>query len=133
MKRIDDRVRFYVSDRLKEVLRKRRDFVRQDTILLNMIGDRYDEMCRRDMPQDLSEAELNLIRDMLNSVALWDNAGGIAHIGHDVEDCIRLDRLGKKWDVDGKELVDKLAGYTYGQLCAIVDSVEIWWKKEGEK
>lgn len=97
---------------------------------LNQIGDRYAQILRRTQLPELSEAELNLIRDALNDV-LHEPADMIrGAIGHGVSDSIALDGLAEKWSVDGEVLVEKLAALDYAQEVTLLERVEQWWRQK---
>ena len=94
---------------------------------------RYLEVCRREVPRDLSEGEWNLIRDSLNGVWLQEEMGGpssIAVIQAQIDDSMTLNGAARKWKVDGEVLLGKIAKWSYAQKVAVVDAVERWWREQ---
>lgn len=89
---------------------------------------------RRELRALLSDGETMLIVDVLNGVGFWDTIS-VYLVAHEVADGISLDRLDRKWNVDGKALVDKLANLNDAQHLALVDSVTMWWDRvaKGER
>jgi hypothetical protein len=94
--------------------------------------ERYYEALRRArarLQQLLTGAEMALIVDASNGV-LYEPYS-VALLEHGVNDAIRLDGLATKWKVDGPALIGKLADLTYIEKAAIIDAVEIYWKRVG--
>lgn len=129
-----EKLTIYSDKDLHEVLDQRRAFGAEgdarysDTI--RRIVARYDEVCRQSLPQ-LSLGEWKLLCDVLNGVAL-DAARTVPWIRHEVSDAIHMDRLDHRWGVDGKALKERLAGFSYAELTAIVDVVERFWARSSE-
>ncbi len=95
---------------------------------------RYSEILRwgrADLRDLLSDAETSLILDALNGT-LWPEMTSVSFIPHEVADAIRLDQLDKKWQVDGKALIEKLSTLSYAQKCAVADATERWWLRVGK-
>lgn len=93
---------------------------------LAQIADRYSEMLRRaDLP-DLSEAEMNALRDAMNGTLAEPAAliRGMPWIS--IEDSLP-DGLAEKWQINGAALVDKLRALTFVQEIALIEAVEAWW------
>lgn len=79
----------------------------------------------------LTEREALLICDALNGT--WLQEGTAArYLWAEVADAIELNRLDRKWDVDGQALVQKLRGLTLAQAWAVVDAVERFWEQKEE-
>lgn len=94
---------------------------------------RYFETLRRSagaLREALSEGEVSLILDALNGVGMMDEHSP-AFIPHEIKDAIDIDRLDRKWGVDGASLVAKLSAMSYAQLCALADAAERYWERVG--
>lgn len=97
--------------------------------VLEGIIERYRDITKRDLQSlQLTEAERNLICDALNGVWLHDS-GSIAFIPAEIDDAVRLNGLGEKWMVDGRKLAERLGKATHGQLVAVVEMVEDFWRR----
>lgn len=93
---------------------------------LAQIGDRYMEILRRTPRPDLSEGEINALRDVCNST-LHEPASMIrGSLWLGVEDSLP-DGLAEKWRIDGHALVEKLRRLTYPQEVALVEQIESYW------
>ncbi|HAY21369.1 MAG TPA: hypothetical protein DCY27_04225 [Desulfobacterales bacterium] len=77
----------------------------------------------REVP--LAEKEACLIVDALNSSLFDANSASVLHTN--IEDACRLDGLGKKWEVDCGDLVEKLRGISPFHCMALIDAAECWW------
>ncbi len=93
---------------------------------IRRILHRYAEVCRRELPA-LSVPEWKLCMDALNGTILWDRVESISWLVHEVEDALRINKLGEKHGVDGPALLAKLADTTYAQRLAIADTAERFW------
>lgn len=80
---------------------------------------------RRLIRELLSPGEQAVIADHANGV--WYTEGTILYLPYGVRDSIEMDGLDKKWVVDGPELVEKLEGFDYCALWALVDACQRYW------
>jgi hypothetical protein len=100
---------------------------------------RWTEQARRDLLRyytllrleearlALAEAEENLLRDALNGV--WLDETSWAYLALEIEDAVRLDALDRKWGVDGAALLARLHALCPGQLAALADAIERFWRR----
>lgn len=94
---------------------------------LSAVADRYRYICEEMCP-DLTEAEWNALRDVLNGYwLLGDTRLGLSGIPLSIEDGDRYDGLGAKWAIDAKALADKVDAMDAGTRIALVEAVERWW------
>lgn len=97
---------------------------------LAQIGDRYLEILRRTPLPDLSEAEMQALRDVNNGT--WHEPAtvirGTLWIG--VDDSLP-DGLSEKWQIDSAALVAKLRAMSYVQEVKLVEQIEKWWRENG--
>ena len=96
---------------------------------LNRYFDMIDH-CNRELRSMLSDNECALILDAFNGTLFLDPIS-IRYAWHEVADAVEMDRLDRKWAVDGKALVEKLQNLSFGHLIALIDSAEIWWNRVG--
>lgn len=68
-----------------------------------------------------TEDELHLILDVMNGVILSPQIAG-QHVRANVADGIALDRLDKKWEIDGKIMVQKIAELSHFEAACL----EVW-------
>lgn len=95
---------------------------------VNVIGDRYAEILRRERIEKLfSDAEWNALRDLLAGVCSEPAALIRGSLSMGWEDAIE-DGLAEKWDVDPVGLSRKLAELTYVQEVCVIEAVERWWR-----
>lgn len=94
------------------------------------IGDRYMELLRRTDLPELTEGELNALRDIFNAPRYQPAAliRGALWLG--VEDRLS-DGLAEKWQIDGAALVETLRGLTFAQEVKLVEQIEGWWRRGG--
>ena len=90
---------------------------------LAQIADRYLEILRRAPLPDLSEAEMNALRDSCLGVLNEPAAQIRGSLWLGVEDSLP-DGLAEKWQIDGAALVEKLRALTYPQEVRLVEMVE---------
>lgn len=86
--------------------------------------DAFPPLYKRTMvhlEKHFNAGELMLIIDTFNATALTPALAG-QHIEASVADAIELDGLDKKWDVDGRRLITKIADLTVFEAACI----EIW-------
>lgn len=89
--------------------------------------ERLYALYRRSLARiSLTKNEALLIADALNG-ALFDNTT-VFYFWASIEDAIKLEGLDKKWQVDGKKLVDKLRSLSDAETLALVDAVERFWQ-----
>lgn len=83
------------------------------------------------IPLQLNEAYL--IVDALNGTLMDANTAKL--LWAEIEDSIKLDHLDKKWQVEGKALVEKIRNLNEIQSLAIIDAAERFWieQREGEE
>ena len=116
----------YMSPALETLVQGRED---HDTLSgrLGTVAERYVEIVKRHRP-DLTYAEWNVCRDVLNGVWLRD-ADMIRSIWADIHDSTD-DGIGEKWAVDTKALADRIRTMPYAQLVALIEDVETWWAEQ---
>jgi hypothetical protein len=130
-KKDEQRKRFYVSERMQKIIDDRKGPSRPETTILNMICDRYAEICRRaQIEKKFTENEMMLMRDSMNGTIMYDNAVSVSMLYANIEDSITLDALDKKWEIDGTVLVEKVKSLSYPEMVALADSIEVWWEKQ---
>ena len=76
----------------------------------------------------LSDAEIGLVLDTLNGTRFADTIS-IQLVHAEVAYAISMDRLDRKWKVDGPALVKKRRALSYADSAALVDAVERWWNR----
>jgi hypothetical protein len=92
--------------------------------------ERYFALLRDTLPTvPLAENEAMLVCDALNGIIIDPHTYKLTYklIWAQVDDAIHIDRLDRKWDVDGQALVSKLRGLTAAQCLALADAVERFW------
>ncbi|WP_236213437.1 hypothetical protein [Metapseudomonas otitidis] len=98
---------------------------------VNVIGDRYAEILRRERIERLfDEAELNALRELLNGTVNEPAELIRGSLRMSWEDAIE-DGLAEKWGLDGPATLQKLSALTYVQEVALVEAVERWWRERG--
>lgn len=75
-----------------------------------------------------SRGECALILESCNGVAFIDTIS-IQLLPENIVDAIDIDKLDKKWQVDGNALVEKMRKLSYGDKMAVVDAISLWWDK----
>lgn len=99
---------------------------------LAQICDRYLELLRRAPLPELSEAEVNALRDCMNGT-LNEPAGTIrCSIWANFEDAC-YDGLAEKWEIDGPALLEKLKALTYAQELGLIEQIEAYWANAGSE
>lgn len=94
---------------------------------LSAVADRYRYICD-EMKPELSEAEWNALRDVLNGYWLLSDARlGLSGIAINIIDGDLYDNLGAKWGIDAKALAAKVDAMDAGTTVALVEAVEKWW------
>lgn len=116
------RTTIYLTDRAQAVLAGGESL----SGTINRIADRYYEILRRSRI-DLSEPEINAVRDALNGWLAEPAATIHGGPALEVEDALE-DGLAERHGIDGRALVAKLRALTYAQEVALVDSVEQYWR-----
>lgn len=95
---------------------------------VNVIGDRYAEIIRRERVESLfSEGEWNALRDMLNGTLSEPAAMIRGSLQMGWEDSVQ-DGLAVKWEVEPAAMHAKLAALTFVQEVAVIEAVECWWR-----
>lgn len=92
---------------------------------LAQIADRYSAIIA-DADSTLSDAEINLIRDVTNGW-LAEPADQIAHLDMEVLDAININGADAKWGIDGPTLIGKIRGLSLAQKIRLVEDAEAWW------
>lgn len=114
----------------------------QEDILaqLDERGDNRSYIIRRDLERlytlyrialrqiRLSLEEAMLIVDALNGTLSTADQARLLWAG--IEDAIAYDKLDEKWNVNGKELVEKLKNLNELQAMAIIDAAERFWAQD---
>jgi len=95
---------------------------------LAQIADRYLQLLRRTPRADLTEAEVNAIRDALNGTILEPAEDIRGALWVDIEDAC-VDGLAEKWEIDGPALVARLKALDYAQEVRLVEEVERFWNR----
>ena len=100
----------------------------RSTVIARDLGRLYD-LYRRHMPE-LSRGEAMLICDALNGTATGQTPGALLAqmLVPEVEDAVALDHLDQKWEVNGKELAEKLKGLDPIGTLAVIDAAERFWR-----
>lgn len=88
---------------------------------INTIAIRYGALVKRCRPA-LGRGQWAAICDALNGTLIDPET--ISALWMDIEDC---EGLGDKWNVDQRQLVEKLQTMDYGQLVAVAEAVERFW------
>ncbi len=113
---------------------------------IQLLVHAYTDACRigfNTVRRALTRAEAKLILDCMNStvkimlgmsVEHWITGGTagdgrqvISGIAHNVTDAIELDGLDKKWEVDGRALIDKLTQFDRLANLALLDWCQVMW------
>lgn len=101
---------------------------------LNQTVERYEEIlkqARAQLLELLTEKEMALILDVLNGT-LFTEPISIHMVYGEVEDGINMEGLDQKWEINGKELIEKTRNLNYAEKVALVDATERWWASTGE-
>lgn len=122
--------KIYISKALDEAMGVlQTDAFSSVTYRINVIGDRYNEIMRREKIETLfTEDELWLIKDSMNGT-ISEPACAIENVWFGVEDSIDLDRLDEKWSVEKAPFMKKLKSLSFAQEVALVEHVEQFWRK----
>jgi len=89
------------------------------------ISDRYIEILRHNPPPQLSEAEMNAVRDVLNGT--WLQPAVMIEGAIELEVSDAMPELAEKWSIDKEALLEKLRGMNFAQSVALVEVVEKYW------
>jgi len=119
-----------MENTMKEI-EKRYHMEGERSTVINRSLDRYFDLLartRRELRKLLDDKEMGLILDALNGTAFFDTFG-IYLVQHEIADAISMDGLDKKWEVDGKALVEKMNAMNDAQRLALVDAVQCWWDR----
>lgn len=88
---------------------------------------RYYDLLSRILPTiRLSKGEAALICDALKSTVIVEPSS-LPQIWDSMDEAIRVNRLDRRWYVDGRQLVAKMRTYAPSQLIALIDAVERFW------
>lgn len=75
-----------------------------------------------------TDSEASLICEALSG-PLWEEPSTVMHLWAMVSDAIQIDHLASKWGVEDPDgLIDRLRTASPGELMAIADAVERFWK-----
>jgi len=98
------------------------------------ILESYQPLFKRTLAElkgKFSHGEMSLVVDVFNGTALTSGLAG-QHILLSCSDAIELDGLDTKWEIDKKELLEKIQGLTIYQAAVL----EIWangyWYSQGD-
>ena len=83
---------------------------------------------RRALAERFTPGECGLILDSCNGVMFADMLS-VRIMEYGIQDSISLDHLDDKWEVDGADLIAKLAALTLVEKIAVIDAVECWWNR----
>jgi hypothetical protein len=116
----------YSNEDLEKALKERVSPSRGVSATITRVCSRYADLVLRELEGvDLSLKEWLLICDACHK---WFLDGGAPTsydlLAIEVESNLRRMHLDKKWGVDVEALLQKLRSYRYGQLLAIVDTME---------
>jgi hypothetical protein len=99
---------------------------------LEYVADTFPALYRNTLEhlrRNFSPGELMLMIDVFNATALTPQLAG-QHLVLQVHDGIKLDRLDHKWEIDGKELINKLAELTiFESACLEIWANGFWYGK----
>lgn len=118
-------------DNTMQEINKRYHTDGERSMVINRSLERYFDLLartRRELRQLFSDKEMDLILDALNGTAFFDTFG-IYLVQHEIADAISMDGLDRKWEVDGKAMLDKMNALTDAQKLALVDAVQCWWDR----
>lgn len=129
-KRRDQRTAYIrINPRLEAEIESRKD---NGLMSMNRVMERDLEryyhmlrVARSEAAKLLSKDEAALIADAMNGIMTDPQTIGL--LPHGIRDAIDLDKLDKKWGVDGEMLVAKLENVPLLTLAAIVDAAERFW------
>lgn len=76
-----------------------------------------------------ADAEWSLLRDAFSGTAFADTSPRA--LPTLIQDAIALDKLDRKWDVEGAALLEKIKALGYAESLALIDAVERWWAANG--
>ena len=94
---------------------------------VNVLADRYQEIVKRCTPK-LTLGEWCLIFDSLNGyMSSQSSSIAIQGIEWNIRDSIAMEKLDKKWKVNGDELMKKIVNFDAAKRVAIIDAAEKWW------
>lgn len=92
--------------------------------------ERYYESLKRaraDLRKKFSGAEVSAIVENLKGVWMGEPVSISLLIWATVADAIDLNRLDKRWKIDGKALVEKIRSLSFIEICALADAAERHW------
>lgn len=113
---------FRVPQELEKEIAARGEF--SDVVRRDL--DRLYTLYRRALARvELTENEAWLVADAMNGTLM--DATTAPFLWASVEDTIQLNKLDKKWNVDGAKLVEKLRRLSDIEALAIVDAAERFW------
>lgn len=115
--RIEDDLYSQVAQRGEFAPTARRDLERYYTLLA---------YARKSLFETFTAAELSLMCDSCNGTLF--EAWSMRLLSANIEDSILLDGIDKKWQVDAKALLEKLALINDAQTFALVDAMERFWE-----
>lgn len=119
----------YLPVRILEAIAERSDN-RSGTIARDL--ERLYTLYRYELREvPLTKNEAMLIVDALNGVTMDAVSAGM--LWAEVEDAIRENGLDKKWEVDGRKLLEKLLKLNRAQALALIDAAERYWRRNGEE
>ncbi len=116
------RTTIYLSDNIKNVIHKNEENL---SGRLGTVCARYTMILKSESPiKQFSEAEIDIIVESLKNIPI-DNAGVISAIPFFVTDYLSRQAYSKK-----TELINKLNRFSFVQLIAIVEEIELILKEK---
>lgn len=102
------------------------------TGMVNAVGDRYAEICRRERPA-LTLDEWCAVCDALNGVwsfQMGDGAANLPSLPLEIHDA---PGLADKWEVDVPRICGILAALSFAGRIAVIDMVERFWARSADR
>ncbi len=113
-----------LDPRVKEFIAKRGD---NRSGMINRDLERYYVLLSRALKSvPLTVTEASLIVDVLNGTIIDGNTA--CFLWAEVQDGINLEKLDKKWNIDGDSFVQRLRELNDFQAMALIDAAEIFWQ-----
>ena len=108
----------WVAERVEQRVTER--FGPEEMVVLRDLG-RYYEMLSFSLPK-FAVNEACLIIEAYSGCIIpqW----GFLTLGDDIQEAIEYERLDEKWEVDGRELVERLMGLPAASAMAVLDAIE---------
>lgn len=127
-----ERKSIYIGRGLARALAQQ-DLFGGTTGMVNVIGDRYAEICRRERPE-LTLDEWCAVCDALNGVWSFqlgdDGAANLPALMPEIHDA---PGLSEKWEVDVPRICAILNGLSFAGRIAVIDLVERFWARSEDR